>query len=243
MNKIKKILFGISASTIARMLRWLALMLIVAISYLTYQNWQVNLSLKENLHLIGVLGILISALLASYSVVSNIETTVNIKNREYSNQIRNTFFQLCLIKMRLIALDNEKQREKITYLDIDRILDSAEDIYKLLTELKSQDIVSIAHNDILSDVHFVYFNINILHTYLRAFRKNIIKPEPSKSTNPIYQNPMIRIDLKIDETINRLTKILTYLKNGYDKDFKKDGKGIEACSDYYYGMTKNTKQF
>lgn len=233
MNKIQKLLFvRIPTSGIIMMLRSLALILIVVISYLIYQNWQ------ENLSLIGAFGILISALLASYSVILNIDTTINLKKREFSNQIRNTFFQLCLIKTRLIALENEKAKEKITYLDIDRIFDSVEDIYKLLTELKSQDVVSIAHNNILTDVHFIYLHINTLHTYLRASRKNIIKPELSKSNASIYTNPMITANFKLDETIKRLTNILTYLKDGYDKDFNKEGKGIEACADYQYEMTK-----
>ncbi|MDD2369080.1 MAG: hypothetical protein PHQ90_07230 [Sulfuricurvum sp.] len=233
MNKIQKILFAkIPTSRIIKILRSFALVLIIVISYLIYQTWQ------ENLSLIGALGILISALLASYSVVLNIETTVNIKNREISNQIRNTFFQLCLIKSRLMSLENEKSKEKITYLDFDRILDSVEDIYKLLTELKSQDIVSITHNDILTNVHFVYLHINTLHTHLRAARKNFFKPEPSKGNAPIYPNPMIKVDFKLDKTIKRLTNILTYLKDGYNKDFNKEGKGIEACAHYEYGMTK-----
>ena len=235
MNKIQTIIFvRIPTSVIIMMLRSFALILIVVISYLIYQNWQ------ENLSLIGAFGILISALLASYSVILNIDTTVNLKKREYSNQIRNTFFQLCLVKMRLITLENEKLREKITYFDFDRILDSVEDIYKLLTELKSQDIVSISHNDVLTDVHWVYFHINTLHTHLRALRKNVIKPALSQDSSQIYPNPMISIDFQLDETINRLSNILTYLRDGYNKDFKKDSKGIEACSDYKYGMTKIT---
>jgi len=232
MNKIKKILFiRIETSTIIMILRSFALILIVVISYLIYQNWQ------ENLSLIAALGIIISALLASYSVILNIDTTVNLKNREISNQIRNTFFQLCLIKMRLIGLENEKLREKITFLDFDRILDSVEDIYKLLKELKSHDIVSISHNDILHDIHFLYLHIGTLHTHLKAMRKNIIKPELSNNSGQIYPNPMIRADFKLNDTIEYLTNILTYLKDGYDKDFKKDGKGIEACANYKYGMT------
>lgn len=233
MNKIQTIIFArIPTSVIIMMLRSFALILIVVISYLIYQNWQ------ENLSLIGAFGILISALLASYSVILNIDTTVNLRNHEHSNKVRNTFFQLCLIKSRLISLENEKQREKITYLDIDRIFDSVEDIYKLLIELKSQDIVSIAHNDILTDVHWVYLHINTLHTQLRALRKNVIKPAPAKDIAQIYPNPMISTDFKLDKTIDRLSNILIYLRDGYNRDFKKDGKGIEACSDYYYGMTK-----
>lgn len=233
MNKIQKVLFArIPTSTIIMILRSLALILIVVISYLIYQNWQ------ENLSLIGAFGILTSALLASYSVILNIDTTVNIKNREISNQIRNTFFQLCLIKTRLIALENEKAKEKITYFDIDRIFDSVEDIYKLLSELKSQDIISISHNDVLVNVHIVYLHINTLHTHLRAVRKNIIKPEPSKSNITDYKNPMITANFQLDEPIKRLTNILTYLKDSYDKDFNKEGKGIEACADFQYSMTK-----
>ncbi|MFA6193074.1 MAG: hypothetical protein WC665_12080 [Sulfurimonas sp.] len=230
---MNKILFTrMSTDTIIMMLRSFALILIVVISYLIYQNWQ------ENLSLIGALGILISALIASFSVILNIDSTINLKNREISNQIRNTFFQLCLIKTSLISLENEKVREKITYLDLDRIFDSVEDIYKLLSELKSQDIVSIAHNDILTNVHNVYFHISTLHTHLRATRKNIIKPLPAKDSTPIYPNPMIKMDFKVDDMIKELTKILTYLKDSYDKDFKKDEKGIEACAGYWYGMTK-----
>lgn len=233
MNKIQKVLFArIPTSIIIMMLRSLALILIVVISYLIYQNWQ------ENLSLIGAFGILTSALLASYSVILNIDTTIDLKKREISNQIRNTFFQLCLIKMRLISLENEKSKEKITYLDLDRIFDSVENIYKLLSELKSQDIVSISHNDILGDVNLIYWDINMLHTHISALRKNIIRPEPSKDNTPIYPNPMLKTDFKLNDTIKNLTNILTYLKDGYDKDFNKDGKGIEACADYVYGMTK-----
>ncbi|MDD2265925.1 hypothetical protein [Sulfuricurvum sp.] len=109
-----------------------------------------------------------------------------------------------------------------------------------MNELKSQEIVSISHNDVLQDVHFVYLHINTLYTHLRAARKNIIKPEPSKNNTPIYPNPMITTNFKLNEPIKNLTNILTYLKDGYDKDFKKDGKGIEACADYQYGMTKTS---
>lgn len=231
---MKKIFFTpIPSDFIVMFFRSLALIILIILSYLIYQDFERNLSL------IGVFGVLIAALLASFSVILNIDTTANIKKREHSNLIRNTFFQLCLIKMRLIMLENEKSREKITYMDLDRIFDSVEDIYKLLSELKTHEIVSIAHNDMLSDVHFVYFELSTLHTSLKSFRKNLIYPTSSKLNELILTNPMININFKLSETIEKLTNILTYLRDGYNKDFKQGGKGIEACADYWYGMTKN----
>lgn len=231
---MKKIFFTpVPSVFIVMFFRSSALIILIILSYLIYQDFE------KNLALIGVFGILIAALLASFSVILNIDTTANIKKREISNQIRNTFFQLCLIKMRLITLENEKSREKITYMDLDRIFDSVEDIYKLLSELKTHEIVSIAHNDMLSDVHFVYFELSTLHTSLKSFRKNTIKPEPSKANEPVLTNPMVNINFKLSETIEKLTNILTYLRDGYNKEFKQESKGIEACADYWYGMTKN----
>lgn len=226
-------LMRIPSSYVVMFFRSLALLLLFILAYLIYQDFEKNLSL------IGVFGILIAALLASFSVVLNIDTTIKIKNHEHSNIIRNTFFQLCLIKMRLITLENEKIREKITYLDLDRIFDSVEDIYKLLSGLKSHEIVSIAHNDMLGDVHLVYLELSTLHTHLKSFRKNLIYPEDSRLNEPVLTNPMLTMNFKIDKSIENLTKILTYLRDGYNKNFKQDGQGIEACADYSYGMTQN----
>lgn len=223
----------IESSYIAMFFRSLALLMLIILSYLIFHDFEKNLSL------IAVLGVLIATLLASFSVILSIDNAVIIKNHEHSNQIRNTFFQLCLIKMRLITLENEKFREKITYMDMDRIFDSVDDIHKLLSELKSHDIVSIAHNDMLTDIHFVYFEIGTLHTFLKSVRKSIIYPESSKLNEPLLTNPMITVNFRLSDTIENLTKILTYLRDGYNKDFKQDGKGIEACADYWHGMTRN----
>ncbi len=204
----------------------LALVLVVII-------WNVVLGNSEKiLGLIAALAILISALLASYSVMLNIDTTIKFKNREHSNLVRNVFFQLCLIKMRLIGLNNEKDREKITYMDIDRIFDTVEDIHNLLLNLKTQEIVTITHNSVLSDIHFVYLEITTLHTHLKAMRKNLIKPDVSKNTQAIFPNIM-KTDFRLEIAIKRLTSTLTYLQNGYEKDFPKN-TGIEQCADYSY---------
>lgn len=233
MTKLKSFLLkSIPTTMMIRILRTLAFILIVVISYLIYQNWQ------ENISLIGALGILVSALLASYSVILNIDTTINLKNREISNQVRNIYFHLCLIKMRLIGLDNEKSREKISFMDVERIFDSFEDIAKLLNDVKSQEMVSIMHNDVLTDLHMVYLKLSTFQTYLKSMKRSIIVPEKSASNIVKFSNPLITVNFQIDELLKYLTNILTYLKNGYPKDFQKDSKGIESCADYFYGMTK-----
>jgi hypothetical protein len=232
-KKFKSILLKlIPTATMIMILRTLAFILIIIISYLVFQNWQ------ENISLIGALGILISALLASYSVILNIDTTINLKNREISNQVRNIYFHLCLIKMRLISLDNEKNREKISFMDVERIFDSFEDITKLLNDVKSQEMVSIMHNDMLTDLHMVYLQLSTFQTHLKSLRKSIIPPEKSAFNIALYPNPLVNVNFKIDDLLNQLTNILTYIKDGYVKDFQKDSKGIEACADYFYGMTK-----
>lgn len=233
MTKLKSFLLkSIPTTMMIRILRTLAFILIVVISYLIYQNWQ------ENISLIGALGILVSALLASYSVILNIDTTINLKNREISNQVRNIYFHLCLIKMRLIGLDNEKSREKISFMDVERIFDSFEDIAKLLNDVKSQEMVSIMHNDVLTDLHMVYLKLSTFQTYLKSMKRSIIVSEKSASNIVKFSNPLITVNFQIDELLKYLTNILTYLKNGYPKDFQKDSKGIESCADYFYGMTK-----
>lgn len=241
MEKIKFFLFKrIETSPMIMLLRTFALLLVISItsllvistSYFSDQNWQ------ENIPLIGALGILISALLASYSVILNIDTTVNLKNREISNQVRNVYFHLCLIKMRLITLENEKSREIISFMDIERIFDSFEDIFKLLSDLKSQEMVSVMHNNMLTNLHMIYLQLSTFQTHLKSLRKSIIQPEQSAYNIAKYPNPLLSVDFKIDELLKNLTNLLHYLKDGYAKDFQKDSKGIEACSDYFYGMTK-----
>jgi len=232
-KKLKSILSkSISAAKMVKILRTFALVLIIVVSYLIFHNWQ------ENISLIGALGILISALLASYSVILNIDKTEKLKNREISNQVRNVFFHLCLVKMRLITLDNEKSREKISFADFQRIFDSFEDIFKIFSELKSHEMVSVMRNDMLIDLHMVYLQLSTFQTYLKSLRKSIKPPEKSAFGVAKYRNPLVSIDIKIDESIKYLTNILTYLRDDNESVFSKDSKGIEPCADYYYGMTK-----
>lgn len=235
MIELKNILLKlIPTSVMVMILRTSAFILIIAISYLIYHNWQ------EHISLIGVLGVLISALLASYSVILNIDTTVKIKSREISNQIRSVYFHLCLIKARVIALDNEKSKEKITFMDVERIFDNFEDIFKLLNDVKSQEMVAIMHNDMLTDLHMVYFKLSIFQTDLKSLRKSIVEPEKSASNIANYPNPLMSLPFQTDEIIRYLTQILVNLRDGYKDYFDKESKGIEACADYFYGITKNS---
>ena len=233
---LKKIfLTPLAPEYIIMFLRSVALLLVIILSCLVFINWEKNLSL------IGALGVLISALLASYSVILNINSTVKIKNREISNQVRYVFFHLCLIKMRLVALKNEQVKENITYMDIERIFDSFEDIFKLLNDIKSLDIISIAHNDMLTSIHMVYLRLSIFQTSVKSLRNSLIKPTQSEYNVAKYPNPLKKVDFKLDDIINDLTSILTYLRDSYSKDFQKEGKGIESCADYFYNITKEIK--
>jgi len=215
----------IDSSYMVMFFRTFALILIIITTYLIYADW------TENKSLIGALGILISALLASYSVILNIDTTIKLRNIENSNKIRFVFFHLCLIKMKLISLNKEKEKEKISYLDLDRILDTINEINTKLSEINTQDIISIVHNNVLHDLHFIYLNINTESTYFKSFSKNIKRPEVGKANGDILPNPLNKISMKIDDSIKRLSSILIYLKEGYDKDFPGSG-GIEECGGY-----------
>lgn len=206
--------------------RTFALILIFITTYLIFIDWE------ENKSLIGALGILTSALLASYSVILNIDTTIKLKNIENSNKIRFVFFHLCIIKMRLISLNNEKRKEKISYPDLDRILNTIYEINIKLSEINSNDIVSIVHNKVLNDLHFIYLNINTQTTYFKSFSQNIKRPEVGKINGNVLPNPLNTISIRTNDTIDMISNVLTYLREGYEKEFPGQG-GIEECSSKY----------
>lgn len=119
---------------------WIFLILILLVIFGSIVFGKVD----KILSLIAAVGILLSALLASYSMLLNISKNIELKNIEHSNIVRSIFFQLCLIKMRLIGLLNEKQKDKVSFMDIDRMFDTVEDIALQLQEIKTQDIVTTA---------------------------------------------------------------------------------------------------
>ena len=201
---------------------------------------------KDVIGLISALAILISALLASYSLMLSIDVNVKlknidtgIKNREQSNRVRYVFFQLCQIKTLLITLENEKKRAKISHLDIDRIFNTFHEIKEMLSEIDNKDVISTIHNNILTDVHLVISIIRTHNIAIKAIRTNTIKPVPQKSTEASFKNPLIGIDFKLEDTISKLTKILSYLKDAYPKEFKKNG-GIEGCAEYQSKLIKDS---
>ena len=220
---MKKIFFKyIDPNYMVMFFRTFALILIVITTYLIITNWQ------ENKSLIGALGILVSALLASYSVILSIDTTIKLKNIEISNKIRYVFFHLCLIKIKLITLSNESQKDKISYIDLDRITDSIHEVNTILSEINSQDIISILHNKVLEDLHFLHLNLNLQSTAFKSMIKNVKRPEVGTVNGYVVPNPL-KIDLKLEDSIKRISNILTYLRKGYKKDFPDKG-GIEECS-------------
>ena len=77
MKWIRKIfLTPLNSIYIVMFLRTLALILVISLIFLIIVNW------KDNISLIGALGILISALLASYTVMINIENTKKVKPKK-----------------------------------------------------------------------------------------------------------------------------------------------------------------
>lgn len=217
--------FRIEPAFVLMFLRSFALLLVIVISYLIFLDFEKNLSL------IAALGILISALLASYSVILNIDTTVKLKNLETTNQIRYIFFILCRIRMRLIALRREKINEKVTFLDIDRIFNTISDISEMTSKIENKDIISILHNNVLGDLDLLLFELNYMNISIKTLRKNTIKPELSKDAKAVFSNPLTNEIFKFENSIERLAKILTYIKNGYPQYFPENG-GIEMCANY-----------
>lgn len=224
--RFKKILLSsIDSAYVIMFLRTFALTLVIVLVFLISTNWTVNQSL------IAPLGILISALLASYSVIFSIDTNIKLKNREISNQIRYVFFHLCRIKGMLHGLQQEKKKEKITYLDYDRILDRIYELNNMLSEINSKEIISIVHNDVLGDLYFLFLEINTYNTYYKSLSSNTIRPEPQKNDKPVLPNILSSISFDFEGSTEKLSKILTYLKEGYEKDFPNRG-GIEECAEY-----------
>jgi len=215
-------------------LRTFALSLIIYMLYLLFTNWE------ENKTLLAVLGILVSALLASYSVILNIDTNIKLKKKEFSDEIRHTFFKLCLIKMRLITLINEKPKEKISFLDVTRIFDTLVEINELLQQINSINTVSIVHNSILTELHFLILEMSSKNTALKQIRENINKPEQNINSN-LFPNPLKMVNFELEKSLKKLTKILTYLKDGY-KDYFPDTGGIENCAKYSFDLNKLSNQ-
>lgn len=220
---IKKILdFKLASSSVIKILRSSALILLIVLGCFIFYD------LEKYSFLIAPFGVIIAALLASYSAILAIETTIEIKHREISNQVRYIFFHLCQIKMMLIILNNTKKQDNISHIELNQIFNYAEEIYKMILEVKPNEIVSVIHNNMLSDMHFVIARLRIYMVTLKEFKNNIYK---SDNLIPPVNNPLIAVDFQIDDTIIDLTNILTYLKEGYPNDFNENG-GIEACADY-----------
>lgn len=203
-------------------LRTFAFILLIVIVALIISNWE------KNNTLLGALGILVSALLASFSVILSIDTNIKVINIEHSNKVRSVFFQLCLIKMQLISLKNEADREKISYLDYDRHIELLSEINKSLVEISTKDLVSVLHNKVLQNLHFLQLNIGIYSSSFKAMSKNTKRSEVSVGES-ILPNPLKII--QISESIDLVTKILIYLKEGYEKEFPDYGS-IEMCAEY-----------
>lgn len=198
--------------------------------------------------LVAAVGIIISALLASYAMILNISKNIELKNRdielknrEHSNMVKNVFFKLCLLKMKVIELKNQLPREKISYLDLDRIFDTIEDMREILHEVNTLEVVTITHNSVLGDIHFIYLEIISIQTGLSSMNKNICRPE-NKNYNigePLVPNPLKIIKLPLERLEKYLTNTLTYYKNGYEKDFP-NLQSIESCAEYSHSVVEKS---
>ena len=78
-------------------------------------------------------------------------------------------------------------------MDLQRIFDSFDDIFKLLNDIKSSDIISIAHNDMMTSLHMVYLRLSIFQTFMKSFRNSLLKPE--KLNTDTYKNPLNNVSL------------------------------------------------
>jgi 23S rRNA-/tRNA-specific pseudouridylate synthase len=162
----------IKADYMVMILRSTALILVIAISYLIYNFSETKL--------IGALGILISALLASYSVILNIENTnKNEKLRKYDNKKTNILFLIQNLNDILSILNNYKNIDigdmKInTYNTILLILE------KKINNLEDKDIIKNLLDEEINLLIFIrlklYENIGILYNYTHS----IVIDKPSK---------------------------------------------------------------
>ena len=206
--------------------RFFALILVISILYLLITNWEKNISL------LAALGILISALLASFSVMLGIDTTIQIKNREIQDQVRETFFDLCQIKMFLFVLKEEQKHEKISYLDFDRIVNITKSMRNISLNTKERKATTIMHTTVLTDLYFLFFNIDIENIFLENGYHNIVEPPAHEKRGIRFiKNPLNFEHIHIDKSINQVTNVLTYLKEGYPK-FLPDSNGIEQCAGF-----------
>ena len=233
--KIKHFFTKLTSEKIISYLQIIAWLFLLLLVFITLKNMFYN-KIESALSLMAAIGILISALLASYAMLLNISKNIELKNRdieikniEHSNKVRNIFFQLCLIKMRIIGLIQYKERSEITYLDMDSIFDTTEDIANSLQNLNTQDIVTTTHNNVLSDIHFVYLEFLTVTSLVKAAQKNLLRP--NSHNNQAFPNPLLKVDMRLEIAVKRLTSTLTYLKNGYKKDFPGQG-GLEDCAEY-----------
>lgn len=225
-DKFGKILFlRISSAYVVMFFRTLAFVLAVAMGYLILTDWH------SNQGLISPLGILIAALLASFSVVHSIDTNMLLQNKEFSNKVRYLFFRLCQAKTILLSLQQEKNKEKITDVDLDRILITIEGVNEILTETCTENAVSVINNSVLVQVHFLVLRVGTLHNGFRAVKANLVKAAPQKDSMPRLPNPLRLTSCDLETIIADLSQILGYMKEGYKKDFPEMG-AIGDCASY-----------
>jgi len=134
--------------------------------------------------------------------------------------------------MCLIRLELKKEKQLITFIDAEHILDLIQEIHEMLSKIDSKEIVSIVHNDVLNDLQFLFLNINNYNTMVKSLRYQI-RLKSQTENKEIFPNPLNTISFNFDVQIKTLSRILTYLQEGYKKDFPENG-GIEECAQYTY---------
>lgn len=136
--------------------------------------------------------------------------------------------------MRLLGLKAKYKNKKVSRIDIENIFETLGDLRKSLVIINSVDVISNIHNDLLSDLHFVFMKLDEIDSSIKAIKIGIIMPKPEQCSQATISNPFLSMsmfDKLINETIEGISKTLTYLKDGYCDDFPERG-GIERCAGY-----------
>ena len=220
----------IGTYTIIKLLRGFALILMFFIIYLILFDWE------DNKTLIGALGILISALLASFSVILSIEFQEQNVKKDKINKIKYFFFQLCYLKMNLNILLVESKVNKISYFDLQRIIKTINNINSIYEKnITNNDFTKIFSNEVLTNALFLNLKLGLLNNSFQSLNKSIdvTSAKNKKINNPLKED----ILLNINESLNLITSILSSLRDN-NKNLFNDST-ISDCTHYHYQQQRS----
>lgn len=219
----KAMMWTIEPGYIIMLLRSVALALLFILGYLVWDDWE------NRLNLLAVIGVLIAALLASFSVILSINSAVEIKKREIENQNRHLFANICQAKLLLSGLKlGYAQQEEISYLDFLTIQSIFNEVSEIIDGLNNHEAFGVIHNAIIGDLVLLQSYAKRNASTFENLAKSIQWPSGIYSGYK-HTNPLKKINLNIENQLDFQNRILNYLKSGYGKLFEENG-GIEQCA-------------